>query len=185
MLKVDYESEIRELEGTIKVLDNLGKNYGRNRNEIRRIEKVHIQHVNKLIDEEIIPNLPDNLKDLHPSEYANDTQVAALLALALTGKASKKLELKTAQLRRFFDPLKSIEQKLFIENKEWSDVEGDFVLLAPKLAYAKGKELLPDLFYSLLKNCLKRVNSKEDMKSLIQFLEAIVAYHKYYGGKEK
>ncbi len=181
MVKKDYKSEIESLEGTIRQLDDLRRE--KRFNEVKQIESKQCQRINKLVDEEIIPDLPEKMKDIDFSEYVNDTQVLSFLALALTGRAAKDLELKTAQLRRFFDPLKSIEQKVFIENREWDDVKTDFVLLTPKLAYAKGKDLIPQPFYHLIKGCLIRVESKEDLKSLIRFLETVVAYHKYHGGK--
>lgn len=182
MSKVDYKVEIESLEAAIRELDDLRRERGE-WGKMREIEKKQFQSINKLVDNEIIPNLPERMKKLDFSKYVDDTQVLSFLALALIGKATKNLELKTAQLRRFFDPLKAIEQKVFIENREWDYVKHDFVLLTPKLAYAKGKGLIPQPFYNLIKDCLKRVESKEDLKSFIQFLETIVAYHKYHGSE--
>ena len=180
MLKTNCKQEIEKLEGNIEKLKDLRK--GRRR-EASEIEEQQFQIINELVDKDIMPNLPERMKDIDFSKYVDETQVLSYLALALTGRAGKSLELKTAQLRRFFDPLKSIEQRVFVENKKWDDVKTDFVLLTPKLAYAKGKGLIPQPFYHLVMDCLKRVDSKEDLKSLIQFLETVVAYHKYHGSK--
>ncbi|MEA2074232.1 MAG: type III-A CRISPR-associated protein Csm2 [Euryarchaeota archaeon] len=182
MLKEDYAAEIRSLERKIEELADLRKE--KRYREAKELERRQFQEINKLIEERIIPNLPENMRAIDYSQFVDDTQVLSYLALALNGKAGKDLDLKTAQLRKFFDSLKSIEQKVVIEKRNWNEVKADFVLLTPKLAYTKGKNLIPQPFYLLLRSCLQRVNSKEDLKALIRIFETIVAYHKYHGGKD-
>jgi CRISPR-associated protein Csm2 len=98
--------------------------------------------------------------------------------------------MKTAQLRRFFGAIKSIERTIEDEKSEkaWDEVEAEFYLLKPKIAYAKGRKLIPEEFYQVLKVSLNKINigSNEDkienFKIFVKFLESIVAYHKFYGG---
>ncbi len=135
--------------------------------------------------EEIIDKIGklDMLKDLDIKSIANEDGYAAKVANTLKN-------MKTAQLRRFFGAIKSIERKIEEENPEnvWEKVETEFYLLKPKIAYAKGRRLIPDEFYQVLRVSLNKIDvgSNEDkvanFKTFVKFLESIVAYHKFYGG---
>lgn len=89
---------------------------------------------------------------------------------------NKKLfpEFKTTQLRKIFTEIKEITQQ---KNKE------RLFLLYPKLAYSKGRKLIPDNFYKLLVACLDKLkvsNNSEDFDRFEKFIETIVAYNKYF-----
>ncbi|CAD6491750.1 MAG: hypothetical protein LAKADJCE_00178 [Candidatus Argoarchaeum ethanivorans] len=94
--------------------------------------------------------------------------------------------LKTTQLRKIFDRVKTIERKL--NEDGWDAVQPDFYMLRPELAYAKARKLIPDQFFRLMDACMKQVDKgnneqkKENYTKFVRFLEAIVAYHKYHGG---
>jgi CRISPR-associated protein Csm2 len=103
--------------------------------------------------------------------------------------ASPEVNLKATQIRRFFDAVKKVE---FEANKEaFKDGKNEFnrddvLLLKPKLAYAAGrqrKEVKPLML--LLGPCIDRVNSREDFKTFVRFIEGMVAYHKFYNGKDR
>lgn len=108
-----------------------------------------------------------------------------------SSKIGRKLkDMKTAQLRRFFGAIKSIERKIEEDSSAsaWDQVEAEFYLLKPKIAYAKGRKLIPNEFYQVLQVSLNKVDigSNEEkianFKWFVKFLESIVAYHKFYGG---
>lgn len=123
------------------------------------------------------------LKDLDIKSMADENGYADKIAHTLRN-------MKTAQLRRFFGAIKSIERTIEEENPEkaWDEVEAEFYLLKPKIAYAKGRKLIPEEFYQVLKVSLNKINvgSNEDkienFRIFVRFLESIVAYHKFYGG---
>jgi len=124
------------------------------------------------------------LKNMTAKSFAEEKGYADELAWRLKGK------LKTTQLRRFFDSIKGIKRKLS-EDKEdikWEEVEADFYLLKPKLAYAKGRKLIPDEFYWIVKTSLNKVdkgNNEEKIESFkvfFSFLQSIIAYQKFYEG---
>ncbi len=123
------------------------------------------------------------LKDLDIKTIADENGYADKIAHTLKN-------MKTAQLRRFFGAIKKIERTIEEEDSEkaWNDVEAEFYLLKPKIAYAKGRELIPDDFYQILKVSLNKINigsneeKIENFKRFVKFLESIVAYHKFYGG---
>ncbi len=102
-------------------------------------------------------------------------------------KLAQKLKyMKTTQLRRFFGAIKEIEKNL--KEKKWDDVEAEFYLLKPKLAYAKGRKLIPNEFHQVVKTAMNKINIGSENDKIqnytrfVWFLEAVVAYHKFYGG---
>jgi len=123
----------------------------------------------------------DNLSQLSEKEIAEEGGLAEEIA-----KAREMKDLKPTQLRKLFDKIKANEREL--KDKGWSAVEADFYLIRPKLAYAKARKLVPDKFFKLMDLSMKKVDrgddeeKKENYGRFVQFLEAIVAYHKYYNG---
>ncbi|MEA3323648.1 MAG: type III-A CRISPR-associated protein Csm2 [Euryarchaeota archaeon] len=95
-----------------------------------------------------------------------------------------KKHLKTTQLRRIFDRVKTIERDL--NERGWDDVRSDFHMLRPELAYAKARKLIPEQFFRLMDACMKQVDKgdneqkRSNYSRFVRFLEAIVAYHKYH-----
>lgn len=95
--------------------------------------------------------------------------------------------LTTSQLRKFFGAVKQIQMKSEFDLT-------DVVLLKPKLAYAVGrtKEKLKrgerskiEDFNDIIVSGINMVSNKEQFKRFVNIFEAIVAYHKAAGGKEK
>jgi CRISPR-associated protein Csm2 len=129
----------------------------------------------------------DTVKALLPS----DKLVACSYAL---GKllASYEIGLKAAQLRRFYESLLNIKATVATIRLK-TNAEGLFrekalpgiLMLKPQLANAKArqpKEVAP--FFDVINPLLDHVSSVEDYERLCQFAEAIVAYHKYCGGRD-
>ena len=80
----------------------------------------------------------------------------------------------TSQLRNIFSVAKRAKKK------------EDLFFMRPKLAYAYGradKDELKKLLFFLDKQ-IKSVKEDLDVKKFQELFEAIVAYHKYYGGKD-
>lgn len=144
------------------------KNYGmrEGRSQIGEI----IEEIRKLQD----------LQDLKAEDFAPEGGYADKVAQSCR-------EMKTAQLRKFFDTMRKVERDL--KRKKWEEVEGEFLMLEPRLAAAVARGLVPSEFYELMKVCIEKLRGAGDegkirkgFERLTQFLEAIVAYHKYYGG---
>jgi len=128
-----------------------------------------------------IQNL-ENLSKLTEKEIAEERGLAEQVAKEIK-------DLKTTQLRKLFDKIKVNERELM--NKGWSAVEPDFYMIRPNLAYAKARKLIPDSFFRLMDVCMKQVDKGDEQQKkanygrFVRFLEAIVAYHKYYWGDKK
>lgn len=96
--------------------------------------------------------------------------------------------MSTSQIRNFLDEVNLI----------WGEVERDrekfdrsrVVLLKPLLAYSAGrlgdkdaKKPLLEGFHDLFSAAADRVKTREDFESYKDFARAVVAYHRYHGGK--
>jgi len=106
------------------------------------------------------------------------------------GEADKLAEmwvgkLKPTQLRKVFNRLRAIDRKL----KGWGDeeeigpqVRAELTMLVPELAYAAGRGVINREFYELMKGMLRgdKLRKVRDFRRLIAFLEALLAYHKFY-----
>lgn len=115
------------------------------------------------------------LKDMETKKFADEGEYADKIA-KISGRS-----LKTNQLRKFFGAVREIQRK-----ENWDDMEVEFYLLKPKLAYSQGRKLIPRDFYNVMKVCMNKVDigTEQDkvanFNKFVDFLEAIVAYHKYY-----
>lgn len=119
-------------------------------------------------------------KLLKPEEFALEGQVAADIAQRY------KDELKPNQARRIFHTFKEIDRNTRHASAE-ADLSDDdrmrLTLLMPELAYAVGRDLIPREFYEVLRLCLQRdkLQTVGDLRRLVQFLSAVLAYQKFYG----
>lgn len=103
----------------------------------------------------------------------------------------EKKELSTSQLRKFFGELRRIDS-------DFSRKKNDIVMLKPMLAYAvgrdrdkknnKNKTRITEFEEEMSKGIKAirlgdEVHEKNDFKNFLKIFEAIVAYHKFYGGE--
>ncbi len=96
--------------------------------------------------------------------------------------------LTTAQIRALFGEVRQIQGQMSIEHKKaWRRL----YLLKPKIAYrvrrapGQGVKMLADVLNPALDEVLKAKDEptqKAYFKNFVEFFEAILAYHKYYGG---
>lgn len=92
--------------------------------------------------------------------------------------------LKTTQLRKYFDTIVKIDEK--IKDSSWAEVQTDYYMLYPMLAYATGRKTIPQDFYDLCTACLDRIPAEDDSSArenfgrFKDFMESVVAYSKYY-----
>lgn len=95
------------------------------------------------------------------------------------GKYLSQNNLKTNQIRKFLDAVKKVESD---GGKGFS--RDEVKLLKPKLAYAAGRQSEVKPLMQVLDPCIDRVDTKEDFKRFARLVESIVAYHKFYGGRD-
>ena len=87
-------------------------------------------------------------------------------------KDSKKIS--SSQLRNIFSRIKKI--------KEFKEL----YLIRPKLAYLSGRATEQEMkrLLFLFDHLIKEVNDNKKLEEFKNFFEAIIAYHKYFGGKD-
>lgn len=132
-----------------------------------------------------MPQIPNvNLK-----EYVKGNDKTEALKFAEEfGKYLQSNEFSTTKLRGVFG---EIDKILNIDDSQ--KMKGRIALLKPKLAYLKGREnrwtqevvenfkkVIEIMIDELLQN---EENLKEHYKNFVNFVKAIVSYHKYNGGK--
>jgi CRISPR-associated protein Csm2 len=122
------------------------------------------------------------MRMLEPEEFCDENGLADSLVQAL-----KKEGLKPTQLRKVFHELKRIQKDVETEIRgDVSRLNENFdrkrlMKLLPLLAYAKGRKLIHDHFYQIMKTCLsaEKLKNNEDFLKVVEFVEAILAYHKF------
>jgi CRISPR-associated protein Csm2 len=121
---------------------------------------------------------------IHLDDFAERDMLADELAREFRG------ELKPTQLRKVFDSIKDIARSLKGRKASealTSEDRSQILPLLPTLAYARGRDLIPQKFYDLMSLALSssKMKTVEDFQRLDQFLTAILAYQKFYekGGR--
>lgn len=84
--------------------------------------------------------------------------------------------LKTAQIRRIFSAVKKIQM-----SKEFQ--RNELIMLKPKLAYAAARNRDVGELKDALTQAINQVDNHEKFKNFVDFFEAILAYHRAYGGE--
>ena len=93
---------------------------------------------------------------------------------------------KSTQLRKILHQIKAIKQGVKGEITLGSH-EVSLIKILPLLAYSKGRGLISEDFFELLKAMIAKVREskkREDFDRFMDIFEAIVAYYKYYNPKE-
>jgi CRISPR-associated protein Csm2 len=127
----------------------------------------------------------ESLKDLKPKKYADENGYADKVAKHFSKGRDDTKKLNSNQLRKFFGAIRDIES----QEGNWEEIEPKFYLLKPKLAVSVGRKLIPKDFHKLMMVCMKKIDlgndkdKNENFKTLVNFLEAIVAYSKYHNPK--
>ncbi|GAB4375347.1 MAG: hypothetical protein Kow0042_20720 [Calditrichia bacterium] len=105
-------------------------------------------------------------------------------------------KIRTNQIRNFFSALTKIRSEFHQEQRKSSGngkelpptVRKDLVMLRPKLAYAAGRHsevrAFQEFFDEAISAVLKSENPVEAIKNLFFLSDAVLAYHKYFGGKD-
>jgi CRISPR-associated protein Csm2 len=125
--------------------------------------KVHISRLN-------------NMSDFEPSDFCEEGGMADSLARQFRDK------LKPTQLRKVFHELKQIQQKVRNENQDGTFDRSKVLGLLPLMAFSCGRKLIPEEFYELMKICLHRdrLKTNKDFLQIVEFVSAILAYHKFH-----
>ena len=100
------------------------------------------------------------------------------------------VEIKANQIRNIFSEVKRLQLE-WRKSKKYENVERGLILLKPKLAYAAGKakegrqnlEPFKQTMDEAINSVVNSTDHENALNNFFDFVEAIVAYHKYYGGE--
>lgn len=135
---------------------------------------------NKTIDQQIV----DYIKKLSSFQHY---EIRKLVEHAEQfGPHLKQKKLETNQIRKFLDAINRVKTKLAQDadqNELFKSIEPEIVLLKPKLAYAAARQPAAKPLNEVISTAIDKVHDLKDFNYLVEFVEAIVAYHKAEGGK--
>lgn len=97
------------------------------------------------------------------------------------GKFMAQNNLTNSKIRSIYGEIKRIQMGTFEKEKS------SFFLLKPKVAYALGRDNNNQglkLFKMIFDQCAVYVTNQKSYLNFCNFIEAILAYHKAYGGKD-
>lgn len=130
---------------------------------------------------EILRELTNNGTDLTSLYSKPDIADRFVNLVDNMGESFKRNKISTSQIRKVLENIKKIYEE-YKKNKSEQLVAKVKLQLLP-LAYNAGRfrELKP--FYTVLSWFIKQIKKPEDIEALKYFIDGIVAYHRYHGGK--
>jgi len=100
---------------------------------------------------------------------------------------NKTRGIKTTQLRKFFNEVKSATQKA--KNGNWNEAKANLWRIYPIIAYSEARGLMPKEFGEIIQVVLEKVEScskeeklKTSFERLNDFMTALYAYFRKYAG---
>ncbi len=117
----------------------------------------------------------ESMAKLKPEVYAEKDGWADVVV--------KNAKINATQLRKIFHHIKQLKREF---KKPENFNRAKIAMIMPSLAYARGRQHIEEDMYDLLTLCFgqNKCRNKDDFDSAANFLEAILAYHKYYHPKD-
>lgn len=91
---------------------------------------------------------------------------------------------KPTQLRRFYDELVMLQEKVGSDTSRFEQQRPFIQMLKAKVAYARGRDKVDDNFEKLLRRVVDEVKDPKTLKQAKLFMEAFMAFYKVYGPKD-
>jgi len=103
-------------------------------------------------------------------------------ASKFVGNDPRRPEVKSSQLRKFYNEVKALAKKAEGQKKA-QKIKPLVKMLKVKVNYQKGRQLVPDSFVKFISECVDKVDDKNDFDAFVKHFEAVVGY--YYGKAER
>jgi len=100
------------------------------------------------------------------------------------GNELKEDKVTTSQMRKVFNEIKSMHRETRSPGHQEAFNPDRVKLLKPKIAYLAGRETRLKPFKRVMDALIDKVRDEHDFGRLADFMEAVIAYHKYYGGRD-
>lgn len=108
----------------------------------------------------------------------------------ILAKKNKKNTNTRTQIRKFYDEVvrlkvesDNLDKKNGEEIQKWNSILALVNMMVAKAAYAKGRDLVSDNFLNFIRNSVKEIRDKEDLKLFATFFEAFMGFYRLYGPK--
>ena len=116
-----------------------------------------------------------------------DTAEQVIIKLKDLGKG--KISLTTSKIRNLLAMVSELQTdaKYIMNDKLTSDMQSRIQYLKMRIAYEAGRELGVKQFVenaNLLEHISNIKDSKHELVLFCNYMEALVAYHRYYGGRD-
>lgn len=149
----------------------------RDRNQLVDELKRQNLHMNVINNLNQIFQFEQKNKEIKPTQSAAETLNKCA---ELTGLLLKAYGISASQIRKYLDGLRKIKATQTKEEFSQSDV----LLQQVKVAYAAGRNRDLSFFFDIMKPAIE-IGSKDftHFEQLLRFVEAIVAYHRFYRGE--
>ena len=151
----------------------------RNKEELQKIrdEMNRLKRKHRDIYESIIDGTLESWKEVKISEIQNiDDMDLFIRPSGIAEAIACSIDFKTTQLRKIFHQLRSLQY----EAKQGGFKPYKVKKVIALLAYSAGRRLIDHKFFELSKELLSKVENENDLNVVVELLEAIVAYRKYY-----
>lgn len=132
----------------------------------------------------------DTLPTPHPLSYYDGPDKKTLKKVLLDSDAIKWAEkfedLKTSQMRRFYDELKAIERKILAagdiaaQEEAFKQNRALITMFKAKAAYAQKRKVSPREFTQFIFDHEESIKDLKDFKAFLKVFEAVVAFHRFY-----
>ena len=152
-----------------------------NRNKFNKLSEDEKKKVQKHVND--YNNFTSSLADIVLSSGLNKEIVMYFLQSdGFANAIASTITFKTTQLRKLFHQVKQVGIE-YKRTRKFEKVEPKLIQLYPLLAYSKGRGLINEYFYKLVKAMIDRIlksRNEEELSAFLDIFEAIVAYHRYH-----
>ncbi len=93
---------------------------------------------------------------------------------------SKTAKNKSTQIRRFYDAVLELNEKaqnLASDEQYQKEVYPFVIMLRSKVAYAKSRDLVSDIFVKMINQCVSESSSIKRMNNFKLFFEAVIGFY--------
>lgn len=129
----------------------------------------------------------DREKKLIEPLLLSSTAEDLAIKIAKDNQYSSKTNKRT-QIRKFYDEVirlkmesDNLDNKNGEEIQKWNSILALVNMMVAKAAYAKGRDLVSDNFLNFIRNSVKEIRDKEDLKLFATFFEAFMGFYTLHG----
>ena len=85
---------------------------------------------------------------------------------------------KRTQIRKFYEYLLRVNQKMNMKNYDLSYIEADLAKLSPYVQYAGSRKVVSKVFVEFIEKNVAAIKGEEDLKAFVSHFESLIAYMK-------